>query len=297
MNEVRKGMLAATATYTIFGLSFLFSKVALNITDPIILLWARFTLTYILLNLMLFTRISKISLRSKSLLGPILLGVFQPVLYFILENYGLKYTTTSFTGMIASISPVFTALLGAMLLKERPNAKQWLCITVSILGVLMVSLKSTGGANTPIGCICLVGAYLASSFYTLLSRRMSKDYTAFELTYIMFTVGFVFFTGWSFVQYRGAALPMMIDALSHREFTVAVVYLGVLSSVVAFTLMNYALARLPVARSAIFSSIATIVSLLAGVIVMHDEFTWISAVSFVLILFGVIGVNRFAEDA
>lgn len=297
MHNQRKGMLAATTTYTIFGLSFLFSKKALNITDPVILLWARFTLTYILLNLMVLTRISKVNLRGKNLLGPILLGIFQPVLYFILENYGLKYTTTSFTGMIASISPVFTALLGAVFLKERPNGKQWLCIGVSILGVLMVSLKSTGGANTPIGCLCLVGAYLAGSCYTLLSRRMSKDYSAFELTYIMFTVGFIFFTGWSFIQYRGEALPMMADALAHREFVIAVIYLGALSSVVAFTLINYALAWLPVAQASIFSSIATIVSVLAGVIVMHDEFSLISAAAFVLILGGVIGVNRFAEQA
>ena len=38
MNEQRKGMLAAFAAYAIFGLSFLFSKVALGLASPMVLL-------------------------------------------------------------------------------------------------------------------------------------------------------------------------------------------------------------------------------------------------------------------
>ena len=63
-----------------------------------------------------------------------MLGVLQPVMYFVFENYGLKYTTTSFTGIVSSVSPIFTAILGAIMLKERPNMKQWACIGISIVG-------------------------------------------------------------------------------------------------------------------------------------------------------------------
>ena len=95
----------------VFGLSYLFSKMALGVTEPMILLCARFTVTFIILNLLVLTRVLRLDLRGKSLWGPILLGILQPVLYFILENYGLKYTTTSFTGMISSVSPVFAAVM------------------------------------------------------------------------------------------------------------------------------------------------------------------------------------------
>lgn len=294
LNEDKKAMLAATVTYVIFGLSYLFSKMALNITDPTILLWMRFTVTFIVLNVLLLTGVAKVHYKGKHIFQAVLLGILQPVLYFILENYGVMYTTTSFTGLMSSISPVFTAILGALILREKPNGKQWVCIVISIIGVMMVSVGGTGGQNTVAGCICLLAAYFFGSFYSLLARHISKEFTPFEMTYMMFTVGFVFFTAWAFIMNGGETIPMVTYALSHTDFIISVLYLGVFSSVCAYFLANYALARLPVVRQTVFTNMATIVSVLAGVIFMGDEFTWIHAASFVLMLSGVIGVNRFA---
>ena len=297
MNEEKKGMLAAGAAYGIFGLSYLFSKLGLNVTSPVILLCLRFTVTVILLNLLVAVKVFRLDLKGKNLTAPILLGLLQPVLYFYLENYGLKYTTTSFTGMISAVNPIFTAILGAIILREKPNGKQWLCMALSIAGVLMVSLQTaSSGANTLLGCVCLVAAYFTGSFYSLLVRRLSKDFSPFELTYIMFTVGFVCFFGHTLIQYRGGAFAQMGEALSHWQFIASILYLGGLSSVGAYMMVNYSLARLPVARSTIFSCMGTVVSVLAGVVIMKDSFSLLSLAAFVCILCGVWGVNRFSTE-
>ena len=294
LNEEKKAMLAATLAYTIFGLSYLFSKMALNVTDPTILLWIRFTVTFICLNILVLTGVAKVNYRGKHIWQAILLGILQPGLYFVLENYGIMYTTTSFTGLMSSVSPIFTAILGALILREKPNMKQWVCIVISIIGVMIVSVGGTGGQNTVAGCICLLAAYFLGSFYSLLARHISKEFTPFEMTYMMFTVGFVFFTAWAFLMNGAEAIPMVSYALGHTDVIIAALYLGIFSSVCAYFLANYSLARLPVARSTIFGNMATIVSVLAGVIFMGDTFTWLHALSFVLILAGVFGVNRFA---
>ena len=65
LSEERKGMLAAALTYTIFGLSYLFSKMALNVTDPTILLWLRFTVTFLCLNVLIITGAAKVRFRGK----------------------------------------------------------------------------------------------------------------------------------------------------------------------------------------------------------------------------------------
>lgn len=296
MSQDKKGMLAATVAYCIFGLSFLFSKKALNIASPMLLLCARFAVTFLALNLMAVTRLAKLNLKGKNLAGPILLGILQPVLYFIFENYGLKYTTTSFTGMMAAISPVFATVLGALILKEKPSFRQWVCIAISVVGVMLVS-TGTGGQNTLLGCVCLVLAYLCGASYSLVSRKMAGQFTPFELTYVMFALGFGFFLGGALVQH-GAELPaLMASALQETDFVIAVLYLSLASSVGAFLLINYAMAWLPVARAAVFNNISTVVSVLAGVVVMKDPFSPISAAAFVIILAGVWGVNHFALKA
>ena len=293
MNDEKKGMLAATAAYIIFGLSYLFSKMALEVSEPSILLWARFTVTFLALNLLLLTGVGKLRLKGKRILYAVLLGVLQPVLYFVFENYGLKYTTTSFTGLMSSISPVFAAVLGALILRERPNLRQWLCIAVSVAGVMLVSVGGTGGQNTVWGCVCLLIAYLLGACYSLLVRHISKEFTPFEMTYMMFAVGFVFFTGWAFAGNGLSAFRMLGEAASDGRFVISVLYLGLCASVGAYFLSNYSLTRLPVARSTIFSNLSTVVSVLAGVVVMKDPFGWIHTLSFMLILAGVAGVNFF----
>jgi len=65
MSQDKKGMLAATVAYCIFGLSFLFSKKALNIASPMLLLCARFAVTFLALNLMVVTRLAKLNLKGK----------------------------------------------------------------------------------------------------------------------------------------------------------------------------------------------------------------------------------------
>ena len=295
MSEEKKGMLAAGVAYTIFGLSYLFSKMALEVAEPAILLCARFSVTLIALNILTATGVLKLNLRGKSLVGPILLGLLQPALYFVLENYGLKYTSTSFTGMVSSVSPVFSAVLGAVLLRERPNVKQWVAILVTIAGVMLVSLGGSGGQNTLLGCLCLLGAYFSGAYYTILVRRLTKTYTPFELTYVMFTVGFVFFAALALIQYRGGTFAALGAALSHPNFIVSIVYLGAVASVGAYLLSNYSLSRLPVARSTIFTSLSTVVSVLSGIVIMKDPFTPVSLLAFALILLGVWGVNFFAE--
>lgn len=294
MNSEKRGMLAAGAAYSVFGLSYLFSKMALDVAEPVILLCCRFSVTLVVLNLLAAFKVLRLNLKGKKLLGPILLGLIQPVLYFVLENYGLKYTTTSFTGMVSSVNPVFTAILGAICLRERPTGKQWISIAVSIAGVMLVSLGTSSGENTVLGCLCLLGAYFCGSYYSILVRRLSKEFSAFELTYIMFTVGFVFFLGLAFVQNGADTLPVIARAASNGRFIVSCLYLGAAASVGAYMLANYSLARLPVARSAVFSTFSTLVSVFSGVIIMKDPFTWVSAAAFALMLLGVWGVNRFA---
>ena len=295
MNNEKKGMLAAGIAYAIFGVSYLFSKMALEAAEPVTLLCCRFFVTVVVMNLLVGFRLVKMNLKGRNLLGPVLLGISQPILYFVLENYGLKYTTTSFTGMVSSVGPVFTAVLGALMLKERPNIKQWLCIAVSISGVMMVSLGGSGGENTLAGCLCLLGAYLCGSIYSILVRKLSKDFSAFELTYVMFTEGFLFFAALLLMQNGAETGAVLLSALSHSRFIISALFLGGVVSIGAFLLVNYSLARIPVARSAIFNCMSTLFSVLAGVVVMKDPFTWVSAAAFVLMMAGMWGVNRFAD--
>ena len=197
MKNNTRAMLAAGGAYSIFGLSYLFSKMALGAAEPSLLLAVRFAVTFLALNLMLLCRAGRLSLKGKPVGMAILMGVLQPVLYFLLENYGLKYAASSFAGVVSSISPALAIALGALILRERPTLKQWICAGLSMLGVMLISLmNAAGGSTTAAGCLCLLGAYTVGALHPILARKLSKEFTAFEMTYIMFAVGFACLRRW-----------------------------------------------------------------------------------------------------
>jgi len=70
-------------------------------------------------------------------------------------------------------------------------------------------------------------------------------------------------------------------------------YLGILSSVVAYFLANYTLSKIEASRSAVFANISTIVSIVAGVVVLHESFQVYHVIGSIMILVGVWGTNYY----
>lgn len=70
------------------------------------------------------------------------------------------------------------------------------------------------------------------------------------------------------------------------------IYLGVLSSVVAFFLINYVLSQIPASKASILGNLTTLIAIIAGVIVFNEPFGPLKILGSVLILIGVYGTTR-----
>ena len=75
MKHSTLGVLAALAAYTIFGFSYIFSKTALALTTPFVLLSVRFIVAFLTLNLLVLLGKAKLSLRGKPIRFLLLLGL------------------------------------------------------------------------------------------------------------------------------------------------------------------------------------------------------------------------------
>ena len=71
----------------------------------------------------------------------------------------------------------------------------------------------------------------------------------------------------------------------------AVLYLGLLSSVLAFFLVNLSLSRLKASQASIFGTIVTLVSLAAGVLARGERMGPAGAVGAAAIVAGVLAAN------
>ncbi|MGM0420061.1 MAG: DMT family transporter [Bacillota bacterium] len=286
--------LAGLTFSLIFGLSFMFSKEALVHLDPFHLLGFRFFIAAAAMTVLAGLGVIKVNILSKPK-GPLLLvALFQPVLYFTFEITGINLTTSSQAGLMISLIPVAVAIFGAIFLKEIPGLKQLFFIFLSVSGVAVIvsfqgELASSGHLA---GIILLLGAVISAGIYNIVSRSISVSFTPVEITFFMSYTGAVLFNIIGFLQFEGS-LAAYVGLISRQEILAAIFYLGLLSTVVAFFMMNYTLSRLPASQAAVFANLTTVISILAGVFLRNEPFYPLQVVGAAMIILGVWGTNYF----
>jgi len=289
MDRTRIATLAGLLGYSIFGFSFLFCKIALEHTTPLTLLSLRFLLAFLVLNVMIRVGKMKVSFRGKPVGMLLAMGLVQPVMYFICETYGIAMTSASFSGVMIGLAPVMGLIFGVLFLKERCTLFQVSCTVVSVVGV---ALTTTGGFGlvSIAGFLLLLGAITAAALFAIISRKVAASFSAIERTYVSFSFGSVIFTVIALMENRGN-LGAMVQPLTVSSFWIALFYLAVLSSCGAFLLINYSLGYVPAGKVLIFNNFTTAISVLAGIFIMGDTFTWVQVLGILLIIAGVFGVS------
>ena len=220
----------------------------------------------------------------------LLLGIVQPVAYFIFENYGILYTSSAVAGTIIAAVPVCCILMDVLVLHEKVTLKQVLCAVCAIGGVALIS---AGGAVmvSALGMLFLLLTMLSDTLYYGISHSAAKLFTPFEMTYVMFVVGMVVFIPVALLHAGGLTSPMILEPLQDGQFWLAVLYLGLLSSVMAYGLLNFANSHLSVSETSLFSNVTTVVSVLAGVVLLKEPFSVWQMLGVAIILVCVFVAN------
>lgn len=289
-NLTIKATLSALMAQVIFGFSFMFTKIALKNASVFTVIADRYIIAFISLTIfMLFNR-TWIKL-SKNIWKLALMSLFQPILYFMFESYGIKMTTSGFSSVMISLIPVVSMFGGIFFLKEVPSVLQYCFTALSVLGVTVITLSSKAdGTVSLLGILLLMGAVISSVAYNIMSRKISDEFSPLERTYAMTLIGLLVFVFIAVVENIKNPVNVIIY-FKDLSYTTAILYLGVVSSVVAFLLLNYANTYLPVAKTTVFSNITTVISVIAGILFLDEKFNIVTIMSTIMIIVGVWGVQ------
>lgn len=289
-SKVILATLAALAAQVIFGFSFMFTGIALKNASPMTVIADRYIVAFLGLSLvMLFTK-TKLKI-GKNIWKLLLMSLFQPLLYFVFETYGVELTNSSFSGVMISMIPIVSMITGIFVLNERPSFMQYIFAALSVAGVVIAVLSGKKeGIVSGLGALLLIGAVLSSAFYNISSRKISGEFSVFERTYAMTLIGVVSFVLIAFIENIQTPINL-ISGFFKPLYLYSILYLGTLSSVVAFLLLNFANTHLPVAKTTVFSNITTVISVIAGVAFLDEQISVLVILGVAMIVTGVIGVQ------
>lgn len=299
-NEMKLAYMYALLSAAIIGFSFLFAKTALQYAPPLDTLTFRFAISFAAMSIPVALGWIKLNYRGKPLFKALLLAAMYPLGFFTLQAFGLQYATSAEGGILYAFTPVVTAVLASIFLKEATTVLQKLSIFVSVFGVVFIFVMKGSSINLSniAGLFLLFLTCVAFAGYSVLARSLSKHFSPAEIAYLMMGIGFVVFLIASLTGHTAAGtLADFLTPLASSAFIGSMLFLGIVSSLVTALTANYILARMEASKMSVFSNLSTVTSIAAGAIFLGEEITIYHVIGSVLIIAGVIGTNRFGSRA
>ncbi|MDE6812133.1 MAG: DMT family transporter, partial [Muribaculaceae bacterium] len=156
----------AFVTASAWGSSFLSTKVLMSDAhfSPIEMFVYRFAVAYLILLLFTFRKIFSDNWRDELQLA--VCGICAGSLYFITENYALQNTSTGNVSLLASISPLFTAAIMALVFRSKVPKGVVIGSIVAFIGVGCVIFGGDEGFSiSPKGDLLAILAALSWAVY------------------------------------------------------------------------------------------------------------------------------------
>ena len=274
--------LCLTGAVLLWGTSFMATKTALAGFAPMTVIWLRMALASLLV-LVLHKRVPTPDYRAGDWKILLFLCLMQPCGYFLLEGYAISLTSSAQAGMISALVPLLVAVGAWIILKEPLSLMGGAGLTMSIAGVVWLSLCGSADSSAPnpaLGNLLEVGAMICAAVYMVVMKRLSTRYSTWWLTGMQCVAGAIFFLPGAIVGGVETAVP--------TQAWLAVVYLGFFVTLGAFGLYNMAMTMMPANKAAMAINLVPAVALLSGWLMLGETLSTMQ-----LAACGVVGIGVF----
>ena len=267
-NGLPPALVAAIGVAVIWGVNVPVMKAGLQEVDPFFFNAARLTLSAVALGLL-----EAVERRGRPEVvtpwGKVIgLGLLSSLAYQVLFLLGMDATSAGNTAIIVASGPLWTAIIESAMGVDRHGARAWGALAVAFVGTALVTLTGVddpSGGATLFGNLVMLAAMGTWALATVLSRPLLETFPATRLAFLAVLV--------SLPGHWALALPGLDLASVERPGFVAstIVYSGVLSTGIAYSLWNRSVRELGAARTAAFSNLVPVVALTVAWVYLGEQ--------------------------
>ena len=284
--------LIAILVVAIWGLTFISTKVLINHgLTPQEIFFYRFLIAY--LGIWVISPKRLFAGNWKDELWLMAGGLFGGSLYFFTENTALGITQASNVAFIICTAPLLTTILSLLFYKSEKATKG--LVYGSILALIGVGLVVFNGSFvlklSPVGDLLTLLAALSWAFYSLVIKKMTGRYPTVFITCKIFFYGVLTILP-AFLLHP---LQPDLDILLKPIVLSNLLFLAVLASLICYVLWNVVLKQLGTVRASNYIYLNPLVTMVASVIILHEQITWITLLGAGCIIFGVYQAERKAR--
>lgn len=283
--------LAMLATILIWAFNYVFAKVALEYIDPM----AFNALRYLVAASIVVSwwrwqgeseKLSKCDFWL--MLG---IGLWGYGLYQIFFIVGLKFTTAGNSALFGATAPLWTALLGLFLGRERLSALSWVGIVLALVGVSTVILGGQAHVSLNpsqiLGDLLIIVSTMIWASFTVMSKAPLARHSYTQFVALGISAGAIL------LLIAGAPALVSLDWAGVPWWVYLVIFFsGALSNAAAYLMWANAVAKVGPARTSIFLNLNPVLTLILGVVTLNEPIVLLQIIGAMAVLLGVWWTTR-----
>lgn len=271
------GRLALLTTAVIWGSSFVILKNAIDGLGVMWVLAMRFTISAALLLALAGKRLRSVS--RASVRGSVLIGVCLAAAY-IVQTYGLKYTTPGKNAFLTTTYCVMVPFLAWLVYKRKPGLHNVAAAVLCVAGIGFVALDAGfGEVNT--GDVLTIFSGVFYALQIILMEQYISGCDSLSVSAVEFSTAAVICLVGTFAFEGTPVIPA-----SGQIF--AVLYLAVMCTALCFFLQAWGMKYTPSSTAAMIMTLEAVFGTIFSVILYHEQVTPRLLAGFALIFVAVV---------
>lgn len=292
MKNTLLGSLYLILASSIWGFMYVVVKVLVLVIPPLELVWLRYLVAIVALLIIGFVTKQKWRIEKRYFLIIIAIGVIGYAISIVTQETGTMLSSAQMGAVITSSTPAFMVLFAWLLLKERLTVKKGISVCLATIGVIIIVGIGDLNMSSVLGGISLLIAALTWALMSVLVKRLPSDYSQIVVTTYSTLVALIVLT--PFVLPRLHAID--VSQLTRPTIWGGLLYLGIISTAVAFLLWNRGLQMLNASSGGLFFFFQPVVGTLLGWLILGEKIGVTFWIGSTLILIGVLLVIREKQD-
>ena len=215
----------------------------------------------------------------------LLLGFFEPFVYFLGECYGMQLISPTLGSIIISLIPLLVPIPARYLFRERFTFTNYIGLFISIAGVLLVISGDYGiKQGTLAGVLLMLVAVVAAVFHSVYVRKLSEYYSSFTIVTYQSTFGFLYFIPvFAFTEFS----HFIQQSHSFSSF-IPLIKLAVFSSTVAFLFFVYSIKSIGMARTNVFINLIPVFTAIFSYFILKESFGLLKIAGIIVVIAGIV---------
>jgi len=268
----------------LWGVAYVWIKVVYKYYGPFTTIFLRLSIsaTILLLISAVFKKFERI--RKEDYLLFFIFTIIDPLGYYICESVGLTHISALIGSIIISTIPVFSAVLGCFILRERLTLINIFGALLSFAGIgIMIFKPDLSFAASPVGILLMFGAVGCAIFYSLVVKKLSDRYNILTLITIQNTCGAIYF------------LPLFLIFEYHKFLSIVpnfelvsnILLLAVLGSTLAYIIYVLILKEIGIGKTNMFINLIPVFTLIASYFILGDIITLKNLIGISIVITGL----------